>query len=73
MDAMPEVIVRQTAATFVHPTAIVARGAELGIGVHVGPYCSVGADVVIEDRAELVSVPTSYCIRSARSASRRRI
>ena len=34
---------------------IVARGAELGGGVRIGPYCTVGPDVVIEDRAQLVS------------------
>jgi UDP-N-acetylglucosamine acyltransferase len=55
MDAMPDLIVRDAVAAFVHPTAIVARGAELGAGVRIGPYCSVGADVVIEDRAELIS------------------
>jgi UDP-N-acetylglucosamine acyltransferase len=55
MDAMPDTIVRQAVATFVHPTAIVARGAELGVGVRIGPYCSVGANVVIEDRAALIS------------------
>jgi UDP-N-acetylglucosamine acyltransferase len=55
MDVMPDTIARHAVATFVHPTAIVARGAELGDGVRIGPYCSVGADVVIEDRAELIS------------------
>ena len=43
------------ARAVIHPTAIVARGAELGAGVRIGPYCTVGADVVIEDGAELVS------------------
>jgi UDP-N-acetylglucosamine acyltransferase len=55
MDAMTDTIVLKAAGTVVHPTAIVARGAELGAGVRVGPYCTVGAHVVIEDRAELVS------------------
>jgi UDP-N-acetylglucosamine acyltransferase len=55
MDTMPDVIVRQAVGAFVHPTAIVARGAELGAGVRIGPYCSVGANVVVEDRAELIS------------------
>jgi UDP-N-acetylglucosamine acyltransferase len=55
MDTMPDVIVRQAVGAFVHPTAIVARGAELGAGVRIGPYCSVGADVVVEDGAELIS------------------
>ena len=38
MDAMPDTIVRHVRPTFVHPTAIVARGAELGEGVRIGPY-----------------------------------
>ena len=39
----------------IHPTAIVARGAELGAGVKIGPFCTVGPDVVLDDRVELVS------------------
>jgi len=31
----------------VHPTAIVARGAKLGAGVQVGPFCVIGDDVVV--------------------------
>ena len=53
MDAMPDTITLRPAGAVVHPTAIVARGAELGRGVRIGPYCTVGADAVIEDRAEL--------------------
>jgi UDP-N-acetylglucosamine acyltransferase len=55
MDAMPHTIVPKSVATTIHPTAIVHRGAELGDGVRIGPYCTVGADVVIEDGAKLVS------------------
>jgi UDP-N-acetylglucosamine acyltransferase len=55
MDAMPNTIALQAAGTVIHPTAIVAPGAALGIGVRIGPFCTVGANVVIEDRAELVS------------------
>ncbi len=55
MDAMPDTIALRPAGTIVHATAIVARGAELGNGVRIGPYCTVGPDVVIEDRAELMS------------------
>lgn len=55
MDAMPDAITVLPTGTVIHPTAIVARGAQLGIGVRVGPYCTIGANVVIEDRAELVS------------------
>jgi UDP-N-acetylglucosamine acyltransferase len=55
MDAMPDTIALRAAGTVIHPTAIVAPGAKFGVGVRVGPYCTVGGDVVIEDRAELVS------------------
>ncbi len=55
MDAMPNTIALRAAGTVIHPTAIVAPGAKLGVGVRIGPYCTVGGDVVIEDRAELVS------------------
>jgi UDP-N-acetylglucosamine acyltransferase len=55
MDAMPDPIALRRPGAVVHPTAIVARGATLGAGVRVGPYCTVGPEVVIEDRAELVS------------------
>jgi len=55
MDAMPDTIALRPAGTIVHSTAIVARGAELGNGVRIGPYCTVGPNVVIEDRAELMS------------------
>ncbi|KXV68308.1 acyl-ACP--UDP-N-acetylglucosamine O-acyltransferase [Acetobacter malorum] len=39
----------------VHPTAIVAPEAQLGRGVVIGPWCSVGPNVVIEDNVELIS------------------
>jgi UDP-N-acetylglucosamine acyltransferase len=55
MDAMPDTIALRPARAVIHPTAMVARGAELGAGVRIGPYCTVGAGVTIEDRAELVS------------------
>ncbi len=41
--------------TVVHPTAIVAPGAELGEGVEVGPYCVIGAKVQIGDGTTLKS------------------
>ena len=55
MDAMSNTIVLKPAGAVIHPTAIVARGAELGAGVRIGPYCTVGPDVVIDDGAELMS------------------
>jgi len=55
MNAMPALVVPQTSAVVIHPTAIVDRGAELGVNVRIGPFCSIGPDVVIEDGVELVS------------------
>ena len=55
MDAMTDTIVLSAASAVIHPTAIVARGAQLGTGVRIGPFCTIGPNVVIEDRAELVS------------------
>lgn len=52
---MTKTVALMPAAAAIHPTAIVARGAELGIGVRIGPFCTIGADVVIEDGAELIS------------------
>jgi UDP-N-acetylglucosamine acyltransferase len=39
----------------IHPTAIVDSKARLGDGVTIGPYCTVGGDVVLGDNVELVS------------------
>lgn len=41
--------------TFIHPLAVVEAGAQLGVGVRVGPFCHVSADAVLGDRVELVS------------------
>jgi len=41
--------------TQIHPTAIIEPGAQLGQGVKIGPFCTVGRDVVLEDGTELVS------------------
>lgn len=45
----------RTAETSVHPTAIVSSKARLGAGVRIGPYSTVGDDVVLHDGVELVS------------------
>ncbi|MEO8713798.1 MAG: acyl-ACP--UDP-N-acetylglucosamine O-acyltransferase [Acetobacteraceae bacterium] len=55
MDALAVTLKPRAAHADIHPTAIVARGAELGHGVRIGPFCTVGADVLIEDGARLVS------------------
>ncbi len=41
--------------TQVHPTAIVAPGAELGADVQIGPYCVIGPEVRLADRCRLDS------------------
>jgi len=55
MDASAVKIVPQTTHTRIHPTAVIARGAELGADVAIGPFCTVGPHVVIEDGARLIS------------------
>jgi len=55
MDAMTELSPPRTDRVRIHPTAIVEHGAELGAGVSIGPFCTVGPDVVIEAGARLVS------------------
>ena len=39
----------------VHPTAVVEDGAELGGGVEIGPFCSVGNGAVLADGVRLVA------------------
>jgi len=39
--------------SFVHPTAIVEKGAKLGNEVYIGPFCIVGPDVEIGDGTRL--------------------
>jgi len=39
----------------VHPSAIIEPGAQLGVGVEIGPWCHVGPAVTISDGARLVS------------------
>jgi len=39
----------------IHPTAIVADGAELGPDVRIGPYCTLGPEVRLGDGVELIS------------------
>lgn len=43
-----------TAETFIHPTSVVEKGAELGSGVRVGPFCHVSAEAVLGDGVELI-------------------
>lgn len=40
-------------ATLIHPTAVIAAGAELGLDVEIGPHTVVGAHVKIGDRTRI--------------------
>jgi UDP-N-acetylglucosamine acyltransferase len=42
--------------TRLHPTALIDAGAELGADVEIGPYCIVGPEVQLGDRAWLQSM-----------------
>ena len=44
-----------SAATVIHPSAIIADGARLGEGCRIGPFCTIGPEAVLEDGVELVS------------------
>jgi UDP-N-acetylglucosamine acyltransferase len=55
MDGMPQPRSDRSAGFDIHPTAVIARGAEIGARVRIGPFCTVGSEVAIEDDAELVS------------------
>jgi len=39
----------------IHPTSLVDPAAKLGEGVRIGPFCTVGADVVLGDGVSLMS------------------
>jgi UDP-N-acetylglucosamine acyltransferase len=45
-------------STLIHPTAVVEPGAELAVGVAVGPLCYVGAGARIDEGTELVAQAT---------------
>ena len=44
-----------TVKTMIHPTAIIENGATIAPGVKIGPFCTVGKDVVLAEEVELVS------------------
>src|SRR5579872_4104766 len=43
-----------------HPTAVVAKSAQIGAGAHIGPYCFVDENVEIGNSAVLHSFVTIY-------------
>ncbi len=47
-------------ASGVHPTAVVAASARIGLGAHIGPYCFVGERVEIGQNAVLHSFVVIY-------------
>ncbi len=51
------------AATFIHPTALVEKGAELGVGVRIGPYALIGAKVKLDDGVEI----SAHCVVNGRT------
>jgi UDP-N-acetylglucosamine acyltransferase len=55
MDGLPEMSLAKSAGVSIHPTAVVARGTEIGVNVRIGPFCTVGPHAIVEDGAELVS------------------
>jgi UDP-N-acetylglucosamine acyltransferase len=55
MDSMTDISPPMSDRATIHPTAIVAHGAEIGPGVDIGPFCTVGPNVVIGAGAKLVS------------------
>jgi UDP-N-acetylglucosamine acyltransferase len=55
MDSMTDIRLHKTDRASIHPTAIVDHGAEIGPGVEIGPFCTVGRNVMIEAGAKLVS------------------
>lgn len=55
MDSMTDVRGQLPERVTIHPSAVVSHGAELGAGVQIGPFCTVGPNVVIEAGAKLIS------------------
>ena len=52
----------------IHPTAIVAAGAQIPESCTVGPYCTVGANVILGEDCELVShVVLDGCLTMGRN------
>jgi UDP-3-O-[3-hydroxymyristoyl] glucosamine N-acyltransferase len=47
-------------APSVHPTAVIATSAKIGVGAHIGPYCFVDEDVEIGNHAVLHSFVSIY-------------
>ncbi|HEX8138958.1 MAG TPA: acyl-ACP--UDP-N-acetylglucosamine O-acyltransferase [Pyrinomonadaceae bacterium] len=48
---------------FIHPTAIVSPRAEMGKDCHIGPYCTIGDEVVLGEGVRL----ESHCVLDGRT------
>jgi UDP-N-acetylglucosamine acyltransferase len=46
---------RPSGAAIIHPSAIIEHGARMGADVSIGPFCHVGASVVLEDGVTVIS------------------
>ncbi|HEV2644816.1 MAG TPA: acyl-ACP--UDP-N-acetylglucosamine O-acyltransferase [Acidobacteriaceae bacterium] len=44
-----------SAAPHIHPTAIIAPGAQIPASCSIGPYCTIGPNVVLGENCELIS------------------
>jgi len=55
MDAIAATLEPTRVGTQIHPSAIVSRRAQVGMDVVIGPFCTVGPEVTIEDGARLIS------------------
>jgi UDP-N-acetylglucosamine acyltransferase len=53
-----------TAKTFIHSSAIVSPRAQVGEGCYIGPYCTVGDEVILGEGARL----ESHCVIDGRTA-----
>ncbi len=55
MGVLIETVPNESGAADIHPTALVASRAEIGRGVRIGPFWTVGPHAVIHDGATLTS------------------
>lgn len=53
--AHPQIKSDITVGSNIHPTVIVEPGAKIAASAQLGPFCVIGADVVIEDNVRLAS------------------
>ena len=52
---MSVVVEASPVKTFIHPSACVEPGAQLGSGVRIGPFCHVGPEARLGDGVRLIS------------------